>query len=179
MSQFDEVQTKVSVGQEWRGRPGNLTLENARFFKRPNFSGEMDEYKNDDRVFNVIIPNEVSEDLRKLGWNVKTLLPRNEEETGLSFLKVKVDFNFDKDHPGDVEYERGPDVWIIMGEEREKLTSKTIGILDRARLESLDMEIRGWEYNPDEAPGALSARLVQLVAIIRPSLLDQKYGGLR
>lgn len=180
-----EVNTVVSVGEAYGGKKsGNLTLEDAKFFGRPNFSGELDSFKDDRRKFTVLIPNDVADQLRDMGWNVKTKIPTPEElaehpdREMISSLKVFLNFKFDEKHPGDINYEKGPDIWILMGEEREKLNSRTVGILDRSRIESLDMEIRGWEYDPDEKPGELSARLVQLVATIRPNILQQKYGRL-
>lgn len=178
-----EINTTVTVGESYRDGLGNLTLEGAQFFGRPNFNGEMDRFKDDRRKFTVLVPNDVADDLRNLGWNVKTTLPRSEEEEPLSHLKVMVDFRFDANKPGDVQYEKGPDIWVIQGESREKLNSRTVGILDRSRLESLDMEIRAWNYNAQDvlesgATPEYSARLVQLVAVLKPNILSSKYGGL-
>jgi hypothetical protein len=174
-------QTKVTIGETFgKQKVGNLTIENAKFWGRPNLSGEMDRFKDDSRKFTVIIPNEAADDLRALGWNVKTRLPDPEfpDQEPISSLKVKADFRPDPQNPSDITREKGPDVWIIMGENREKLNSRTVGLLDRSRVEQLDLEVRGWEYDPDENPGALSARLVALVAVIRPNILEQKYGRL-
>lgn len=182
----EETTTKVTQHEPLgRKKLGNLTLEDAHFWGRPNFSGEEDQFRDARRKFTVIIPNEAADELRALGWNVRTTLPTPEklaidpEAQPISSLKVMLNFTFDPEHPNDVRYEKGPDIWVIMGEDREKLTSLTVGLLDRSRVHSLDMEIRGWEYNAEEEPGKYSARLVQLVAVIQPSLLDKKYGGLR
>lgn len=178
-----EINTKVSVGETYGKKVGNLILEDAKFWGRPNFNGELDRFKDDRRKFTVLIPNDIADQLREMGWNVKTEIPTKEEmEQGremLSHLKVIVDYKFHDQHPNDVEYEKGPDVWIIQGEDREKLTSKTVGSLDRTRIETMDMELRAWEYNPEDHPGKYSARLVMLVANIRPNILDKKYGRLR
>lgn len=174
----NETPITVSIGESYGSRVGNLTIENTRFFGRPNFAGEMDRFKSNKRQCTVIVPNEVADQLRSLGWNVKTTEPQTEDQEPISHLKVVSDFRFDQNHPGDVDYEKGPDVWVFQGETREKLTSKTVGMLDRSRLESFDLEVRGWEYDPDDNPGALSARLVQAVATIRPSILAAKYGTL-
>lgn len=183
---MEEITTVVTQQQAYGNKKlGNLVLEEAKFWGRPNFSGELDRFKDDRRKFTVIIPNESADELRALGWNVKTTLPDAERLTmdpdsqPISSMKVMLNYRFDDAHPGDVNYEKGPDVWIIMGENREKLTSRTIGLLDRTHVLTMDMEIRGWEYDPEENPGVFSARLVTLVATIRPSLLDAKYGGLR
>ena len=168
-----EINTKVSVGETFgKQKLGNLTLEDAKFFGRPNFTGEEDRFKDSRRKFTVLIPNELADQLRDMGWNVKTSIPTQEEvaegREPLSHLKVMVDASI-------------ADVWIIMGEEREKLTASTMGILDRSRIETMDMEIRAWMYNEDEVKAnteepQYSARLVTLVAVIRPNVLSQKYG---
>ena len=169
-----EINTKVSMGETFGKKIGNLVLEDAKFFGRPNFSGELDRFNDDRRKFTVLIPNEIADQLREMGWNVKTSIPTEEEVTEgretLSHLKVMVDMS---DDPG-----KGADVWVIQGEDREKLTTSTVAILDRSRLEAMDLELRAWEYNPDEHPGQYSARLVTLVATLRPNILDQKYGRL-
>lgn len=178
-----ETLTIVTIGESYGGKPANFTLENAKFYGRPNFSGEMDRFKDDRRKFTVIIPEEAVEPLQRIGYNVKTTVPDAEaQEMGretINHLKVMVDFRFDNQYPGDVEREKGPDVWVIQGDDREKLNSKTVGIIDRSRFESIDIEVRGWEYDADENPGVLSARLVMFVGVMRPNRLESKYGRLR
>jgi hypothetical protein len=174
----DQIPTTVTIMESYGRGIGNLVLEDCRFFGKPNFAGELDQFKNDARQFNVRIPNDMADQLRALGWRVKTLLPRPEfpDDDPKSFLKVAVYFGYHKGHEGDPAYEKGPDCWILQGEEREKLTSKTVPLLDRARFDKIDMELRGWESRPDEEPGLYTAALVTFVAVMRPSLLGEKYG---
>lgn len=164
-----EINTKVSVGQTFgKQKVANITLEDAKFFGRPNFSGEPDAFKDERPKFTVLIPNDLADQLREMGWNVKTNIPTQEDlrqdpdRKPISHLKVMVD--------------RGSDIWIIMGEEREKLNEQTRGVLDKSRVEQMDMEIRAWEYDPEEKPNEFSARLVSLVAVVRPNIISQKYG---
>jgi hypothetical protein len=171
-----EINTKVSVGQTFgKQKIANLTLEDAKFFGRPNFSGEEDRFKDKRRKFTVLIPNEVADQLRDMGYNVKTTIPtqeqlqENPELEPISHLKVMVDDS--------------SLIYIRMGDEQEKLDVKNFGVMDRARVETMDMEIRGWLYNQDEVDQGLeepkfSARLVALVATIQLNILDQKYGRL-
>lgn len=172
----EPLNTTVTVAEPFgRQKVGNLTLEDAKFWGRPNFAGEEDQFRDSRRKFSVLIPNEHADALRELGYNVKTTIPTPEEAANgrepVSGLKVMLNFR-DEGQPN----ETGPDIWLIMGEQREKLTSKTVGILDRSRIRELAMEIRGWEYDPEDKPGELSARLVQLVAVIEPNVLQSKYG---
>ena len=165
-----EINTKVSVGETYGKKVGNITLEDAKFFGRPNFSGVEDRFKDDRRKFTVLIPNEVADQLREMGWNVKTSIPTQEElrefpdREPISHLKVMVD--------------DGSIVQIRMGENVEQLTVGNFGVIDRSRIDTMDMEIRAWEYDPEERPGNYSARLVALIANIRPNILEQKYGRL-
>jgi hypothetical protein len=175
-----EINTKVSVLEPYRNNIPNIVLEDAKFFGRPNFKGEMDRFNDNRRKFTVLIPNDVADQLRSIGYNVKTDVPTPEQvadgrET-ISHLKVYMNFTPDEDHPDDISLERGPKIRIIQNEEQELLSSHTVAILDRARLEVMDMEIRGWEFNKSEKPGEYSARLVELVATLRPSMMDAKYG---
>lgn len=166
-----EINTKVSVGETYGKKVGNITLEDAKFFGRPNFSGEEDQFKDSRRKFTVLIPNEVADQLRQMGWNVKTNIPTPEDlakdpdRKEISHLKVMVGENVD--------------IYIKMGDNIEKLVANTFGMIDRARIQNMDMEIRAWEYDPEERPGQYSARLVSLVATIEPNLLQQKYGMLQ
>lgn len=182
MADQDQRPTVITIGESYGGRAPNFTIENARFFGRPNFSGELDRFKDDRRKFTVVIPQEAVEPLQQLGYNVKTTVPDEEAvaqgREEISHLKVFLNFKFNDRFPGDVEHENGPDIWVIQGEDREKLTSRTVGILDRSRFENIDIEVRGWEYDPEENPGMLSARLVMFVGVMRPSIIASKYSGL-
>lgn len=187
---MEPLNTTVTVEQlppNSSKKVANITLMDARFFGRPNFLGEEDRFKDSSRKFTVMIPNEDADNLRSLGWNIKTLIPTPEQlaedptREPISILKVKLNFGKAKEDP---TVETGPDIYIKMGEELEKLTSKTVGILDRSRVLEMSMEIRAWNYNKEEVEAGIeepeySARLVQLVAVIQPSMLEQRYGPLR
>lgn len=160
-----EINTKVTVGPVDKGKKlGNLLFEDAKFFGKPNFRGEADQFKDDRRKFTMLVPNDLADQLRTMGWNVKTLLPQQEGQEELSIIKVMVD--------------DGADVWLRMGEDNEKLTPETFGVVDRSRIQEMDVEIRAWEYDPEEKPGKFSARLVSVVATLEVSMINKKYGML-
>jgi hypothetical protein len=161
-----EINTKVSLGPTNGRKVGNLILEDARFFGRPNFSGIEDQFKDTRRKFTVLIPNDVADTLREVGYNVKTSIPteeqRSEGREDLSHLKVMVD---------DISR-----VDIKAGENINSLEVPHYGVVDQTRFTNIDMEIRAWEFNPAEKPGEYSARLVRFVGEINMSALDEKYG---
>lgn len=179
---MEPLQSTVSVGELFgKMKVANITIENARFWGRPNFSGdpEADRFKDPRRKFTVEIPNELADQMRALGWNVKTTIPSEEDvalgREPISSLKVMVD---DAIQDAETKQWKGPNITVIQGEQSERLSNTTMGLLDKSRIDSLDMEIRAWEFNESENPGEFSARLVTLVAVIRPNLLSAKYGRL-
>lgn len=165
-----EINTIVSVGPTYGKKIGNLILQDAKFFGRPNFAGEKNTFNETKRQFTVCIPNDLADQLRSVGWNVKTSIPTAEEEaqgrTVISHLKVAAD-------------EASSEVLLKNGDNLEHLEPGQWGVVDRTRFEDMGMEIRAWEYNPDEFPSQYSARLVQFVGVMRPNLLEERYGRLR
>ena len=118
---------------------GILQIEDARIIYR-NFSGIATKYNRaGDRNFAVVIPNdEIKDALVEQGWNVKIKPPRDEDDSPFMFLPVKISFN-----------SRGPAAYILSGKNPQKLNEETIGMLDEIDIQSVDMDLRpyDWEVN--------------------------------
>lgn len=148
---------------------GHVTIEGVHYFGRPNFSKTKNNFGDEKREFTVRIPENCVSEMRELGWNVKETMPKDAEGNPdpdadtIFHLNVAVDMHL-------------AEILLKSGDQREYLNENTVPLLDRGSFESIDIEIRGWEYNPKVAPGKLSARLVKLVAVRRPSLLGDKHG---
>jgi hypothetical protein len=178
---FEPLTTRITYHQGYGNKPGNITLEDCRFYGRPNFQGELRDHgswKEDKRNFTVLIPNEEADNLRSLNWPVKTDHPTDEQaaqgrET-ISYLKSSVFFSVDNNPNQPLEEQRYPDIWVIQGDDREKLTYRTVSLLDKARFDMIDMELRLWEWSP----GKWAATLVTFVGVMRQNLLSEKYGRL-
>lgn len=165
----------------------NITIEDAKFWGRPNFRGDENQFKDSRRMFNVLIQNDLADQLRAVGYPVKTLEPKPErlaedpDAQPLSFLKVMID---------DVVYDdanenivKGPKIILMQGDKVQRLDNNTMAVMDRANISKLDLEIRAWNYNWEEVKAGteepkFSARLVTSVGIMRPSVLADKYGNL-
>ena len=121
---------------------GVLQIEDARIIYR-NFGGEASKYNREgDRNFAVIIPNqEICDQLTAEGWNVKIKPPRDENDTPFMFLPVKVKFN-----------NRGPNIYVQSAGNVKRLTEETVGMLDEIDIQSVDMDLRpyDWEINDKE-----------------------------
>ena len=116
-----------------------LEIEDARIIFR-NFAGVGTKFNREgDRNFAVVIPNEeIKDELIANGWNVKIRPPRDEDESPFMYMPVKIKFN-----------NRGPSAYILSGEKVTKLDEESIEMLDEIDIQSVDMDLRpyDWEVN--------------------------------
>lgn len=123
-----------------------LEIEDARIIYR-NFSGVGSKFNREgDRNFAVIIPNqELCDELLKDGWNVKIKEPREgyEDEQPFMFLPVKIKFN-----------NRGPAAYVVSGNSTPtRLNEETIGMLDEIDILSVNMDLRGYDWDVNGKTG--------------------------
>lgn len=177
-----ECNTQVSVGELWGNQKiPNITLMDALFWGRSNFAGdpEKDRFKDPRRKFTVQIPLGVAEQVKALGYNVKVTEPDEQQiaegKEPIASLKV---FCGEPTQDKNTGAYKGANITVVQGNQSQRLTVENMEILDRSKVLNMDMEIRGWEYDPEEKPGEFSARLVTLVITIQPNVLAEKYGKL-
>lgn len=144
-------------------RRSNLNLEGIRIGFR-NFEGRAQKYNQEgNRNFAVFIDSTLAEDLEKQGWNVhwpKT--PEGDINPDRDpFIKVRVNFNF-----------KGLKAVMIVNNQPRFLDEETIGALDTADLENVDISINPYEYEP----GKISASLSAIYATVRTDEFTSKYG---
>lgn len=115
---------------------GILQVDDARIIHR-NFAGRGDKYNREgDRNFSLVITDqEMADALIEEGWNVKIKPPREEGDEPFMFLPVKVKFN-----------DRGPKVYLISGNRKNELDEESVAILDDIDIESIDMDIRPYDW---------------------------------
>lgn len=117
---------------------GLLELEDCRIIYR-NFSGTEGKFNREgDRSFSIVISDQkIADELIAMGWNVKIKAPREEGEEPFMTLKVKVKFNG-----------RGPSVYVISDDAKPKrLSEETIGILDEIDIQSVNMDLRAYDWD--------------------------------
>lgn len=118
---------------------GILEINNARLVYR-NFQGRGDKFNREgDRNFSVVIPSqEIADKLAADGWNLKVKPARDDQELPFITLPVKIKFN-----------DRGPACYLVANGNMAKLSEDMVGILDDVDIESVDLDIRpyDWEVN--------------------------------
>ena len=118
---------------------GILQIDDARIIFR-NFEGRGNKFNREgDRNFSLLIedPN-TADTLIKEGWNVKIKEGRDEDDGPFMRLPVNVKFT-----------DYGPNIYLITGGRRNELDEESIACLDNIDIESVDMDIRpyDWEVN--------------------------------
>ena len=124
---------------------GILQIDDARLINsHRNFSGAGSKYNREgDRNFSVAIDDpEIAEALSNEGWNVKIKPPREEGETPLMYLPVKIKFN-----------DRGPNVYLKSGDSVNRLDEDTIDVLDSIDILGVDLDIRPYDWDVNGKTG--------------------------
>lgn len=144
-------------------RLDNIVVENARLIFK-NFAGEESKFNRaGNRNFCVILDGDSAEDLRQMGWNVKALKPREDEDEPTYYLQVTVAFgNFP------------PKVIMISGKTKTVLDEESIDTLDYAEIANVDLIIRPyhWEVNGKEG---IKAYLKTMYVTIEQDVFAGKY----
>lgn len=146
-------------------RVGNISIENARILFR-NFAGKESKFNaKGKRNFCLLLDNDVAEELKDVGWNVKYLNPRDPEDPPQAYIQVAVAFdNFP------------PNIWMITGNKKTKLDEDTISALDYAEIENIDIIVRPytWEVN---GKGGIKAYVKNMYVTIVENEFEKKYQG--
>lgn len=134
-----------------------LQIDDAKIIFR-NFEGRGDKYNREgDRNFSILIEDpDTADALAKKGWNVKIKPGRDEDEGPFMRLPVKVKFT-----------DYGPNVYLVTGDRRNELDEESIGCLDNIDIESVDLDIRPYDWDVNGRTGRTaylqSMQVVQLI----------------
>lgn len=141
----------------------NLIIENARIGFR-NFSGVESRYNpKDRRNFAVFLDREFAEEIEEDGWNVKWLDAREEGEEKQPFLKVAVSYD-----------NIPPKIVLITGRGKNILDEETVGMLDWAEIESVDIIINPYNWTVNGKSG-VKAYVKSMYVTIVEDIFERKY----
>ena len=148
---------------------GILQIDDARIIYR-NFSGVGSKFNREgDRNFAVYIGDEdIANELRDRGWNVKIKPPREEGDDPFMFLPVKIKFN-----------DRGPSVYLVTGNKKTPLNENTVSCLDDIDILSVDLDIRPYDWDVNGKTGRTaylqSIWVTQEVDRFASRMMDDEY----
>lgn len=148
---------------------GILQIDDARIIYR-NFSGVGSKFNREgDRNFAVYIPDEdMANELKERGWNVKIKPPREDGDDPFMFLPVKIKFN-----------DRRPSVYLVTGNKKTPLNENTVSCLDDIDILSVDLDIRPYDWEVNDKTGRTaylqSIWVTQEVDRFASRMLDDEY----
>lgn len=148
---------------------GQLMIENARLVFR-NFGGKEGMYNAEgDRNFCVLLEPDVSEQLIKDGWNVKTLRAREEDDEPQPYIQVSVKY---RGRNGNAV--RPPAIVMITSKGRTPLSESECEILDWVDIKNVDLIVRSFEWAVNGKTG-IKAYLKSIYVTIQEDALALKY----
>ena len=144
---------------------GILQIDDAKIIFK-NFEGRGDKFNRaGDRNFSLLIEDPNTADaLVKEGWNVKIKPGRDEDEEPFMRLPVKVKFT-----------EYGPNVYLRTGDRVNKLDEESISCLDDIDIESVNIDIRPYDWEVNGRTGR-TAYLQSMEVIQRIDRFSARYG---
>lgn len=145
---------------------GKLTIENAKVVFR-NFSGKGTEFNREgDRNFNVIFDAETGEELANIGWNCQLMKPRPGYEDEPAQFKMQVSIKYGP-YP--------PKIYMVCGRTKTLLDEDSVGILDRSEIETVDLEVRPYNWELKSGKKGTKAYVDTMYVVIKKSGFASKY----
>jgi hypothetical protein len=146
-----------------------LLIENASLrFK--NFEGRAGKFNaSGDRNFCIVIDEEFGDQISRDGWNVKTYVPKmdgdGDQPQSLLYIPVKVGYKFGS-----------PNIVMVSGDVRTRLTEDTVYLLDYAYIEWADVLCNPYRWEKGGESGT-TAYLKSLYAYVEEDELQKKYNN--
>lgn len=148
----------------------NIRIRGAKLIFK-NFQGKRTDFNDEgNRIFGVLLDDDLAEELKCDGWRVKYLRPREDDPDQYEqpWLQVKVKFN---PYP--------PIAVLINSRGKKKLTEETIDQLDWSIITNCDLIIRPYNYPAIKGrPAGVSAYLKAIYATISEDEFVTKYADI-
>ena len=148
---------------------GQLLVEDARLIFR-NFAGKEGMYNAEgDRNFCLLLDEDLSNQLIKDGWNVKTLRAREEEDEPQPYIQVSVKY---RGRSGNTV--RPPTIVLITSKGRTSLSEAECEILDWVEIKKVDLIVRPFQWAVNGKTG-IKAYLKSIYVTMQEDALQLKY----
>ena len=120
----------------------NVTLKNVEILRTPfrNFSGDPTTLNpaGGKRFFNARLDSETAAELKREGWRIKELPPRQDGDEFLYLIEVKVNYGG-----------RPPRIVKVTPSGKETLSEEVVNTLDAADIEYANIIIRPYDWGGD------------------------------
>lgn len=142
-----------------------ISIENADIGFR-NFSGRPSTYNAEgQRNFCVFLDEEVAHDLAEDGWNIRWPKNKTEDDTRKPFLQVSIKFD---PYPPNIQM-------ITASNGAVKLDANSVGLLDDADIETVDLRIRPYHWTLQDGRSGVKAYVKDMYVTIQEDPFAYKY----
>ena len=145
-----------------------IVMENARLIFR-NFEGREGDYnRKGDRNFGLVIEDEeLLEQLIEDGWNIKTFIPKNNDNYDDEPEEVKW-------LPVTVRYDNvPPKVVLLTRRKKTRLDEENINTIDYANIEKVDLTVTPYEWTVNGKSGIKAYLQTMYVKIVEDEFADK------
>lgn len=140
-----------------------ITIKNSSVAYK-NFRGIGGDYNNEgDRNFNVVIDETTARELKNAGYNIRVQPGRKEGDDDRYLLKINVSYRF-------VE----PNIYVIEDGTRVKITEDTVGRLDGANIDFVDLSFTPSHWKKGAREG-VAAYLKTMYVYLQVDELDREW----
>lgn len=141
----------------------NLIHENAKLMFR-NFAGREGTFNAaGERNFCLFLDSKKAEEMKKEGWNIKYLRPREEDDEPQAYLAVTVSFK-----------NRPPKIVVLTSKARTEFDEESLPMLDYAEIKNADIMLSPYEWDVNGNTG-IKAYLKSAFLTLNEDPLELKY----
>ena len=142
----------------------NIVIEGARLLFR-NFAGRPGDYNPAGRRnFCVLLDPDLAKILEKDRWNIRYTKPRDPQDIPEPYMQVAVAYDR---HP--------PKITLISSRGRSELNEESVGELDLADIEKVDLIIRPSSWQRPDGANGIKGYLKSLYITLARDELEEKY----
>lgn len=140
----------------------NISIANAHIMFR-NFRGEASKFNAaGKRNFCVVIDNDIAPKLIDDGWNIRMFPSRDNEDEPTYYMQVAVSYDVIP-----------PNIFLITKYNKTRLDEDTIGSLDWAEIENIDLVIRPYNWEAQGKTGVKAYVKNMYVTIVEDEFADK------
>lgn len=167
------------AAKDIKNNVSNIKIEGGRLIFK-NFQGKEDLPYNREgnRNFGVLLDDNLADQLKADGWNVKYRPPRQDDDYRQPWLPIKVNYR--------VKPNMAPPIIVLINSHGKlRLTEETVGQLDWTQIKNADMIIRPYNYpamldkkGNEIRPAGISAYVKSLYVTVQEDDLAAKYADI-
>lgn len=143
----------------------DVAIEDARIIFR-NFTGRQNKYNAPgNRNFCAVVDAVTAQKLTDIGWNVRILAPRDDQDDPTYYIPVSVAYKYNP-----------PKIYMITSRNKVEINEELVDSLDYAEINTVDLILHpyNWQVNGNRG---IKAYLKTMYVVLEEDEFAEKYAG--